>query len=156
VRRPYISKKLRAKVAAQSRHRCGYCLAPQSVFPIPLHIEHIDPFAEGGATAEPNLWLACPACNGHRGKRIYGRDPQTKRRVHLFNPRRQKWGEHFRLSDDYCRIIGITACGRATVEALKMNDDLAVTARGKWILAGEFPPEEYRRESERTKNHELR
>ncbi|OQY59936.1 MAG: hypothetical protein B6245_04170 [Desulfobacteraceae bacterium 4572_88] len=39
----------------------------------------------------------------------------------LFNPREQNWSEHFRRSDDGLHIIGLTAIGRATVNA-QMKD----------------------------------
>ncbi|MGI8668659.1 MAG: hypothetical protein ACR2J3_02300 [Aridibacter sp.] len=37
-------------------------------------------------------------------------------------------------------IIGKTSCGRATVYALKMNDDLQMNARTVWKLTKLFPP----------------
>lgn len=38
------------------------------------------------------------------------------------------------------RIIGITPCGRATVEALRLNHLLAVSARTVWARSGYHPP----------------
>jgi hypothetical protein len=35
-----------------------------------------------------------------------------------------------------------TACGRATIYALKMNDELQTTAHKIWKLTGLFPPED--------------
>ena len=35
--------------------------------------------------------------------------------MRLFDPRRQRWSEHFAWSDDGTRVIGRTPCGRATV-----------------------------------------
>jgi hypothetical protein len=60
--------------------------------------------------------------------------------VRLFNPRRQQWSRHFRWSDDGTVIIGLTACGRATIEALKLNNELAKQARALWRDAGIHPP----------------
>lgn len=42
---------LRAQIAAQARHRCGYCLTQEVVSGIPLTLEHIIPKALGGALA---------------------------------------------------------------------------------------------------------
>lgn len=49
----------------------------------------------------------------------------------LFNPRVAAWAQHFRWSEeDPCLIIGITDCGRATVNRLRLNDhDLVLIRR---------------------------
>jgi len=67
-------------------------------------------------------------------------DPLSGRRVRLFNPRRQQWKRHFRWSEDGTLIIGQTACGRATVIALNLNNLVAVTVRRNWVAAGWHPP----------------
>jgi hypothetical protein len=46
-------------------------------------------------------------------------DPVTDELTPLFNPRIDKWGDHFSLAEH--RILGITAIGRVTVAVLKMN-----------------------------------
>jgi hypothetical protein len=46
---------------------------------------------------------------------------QTGRRVPLFNPRRDRWHDHFRRSRDQVRLYGRTAIGRATVALLRLN-----------------------------------
>jgi hypothetical protein len=40
------------------------------------------------------------------------------------------------------QIMGLTACGRATVEALGMNNPRIVRARRLWVAAGWHPPVE--------------
>lgn len=60
----------------------------------------------------------------------------------LFNPRKQNWREHFEFSQDKTEIIGKTACGRATVESLQMNNFYQKTARTAWVEIGKFPPKE--------------
>jgi hypothetical protein len=69
-------------------------------------------------------------------------DPQTGRRVRLFDPRRQEWKRHFRWSDDGGRILGKTAAGRATVEALNVNRPRIVHIRLLWAAMGLHPPGE--------------
>lgn len=49
----------------------------------------------------------------------------------LFNPRAQRWEDHFGMSEDY-RIVGKTATGRASVELLRMNRPVAVEIR-QWL-----------------------
>jgi hypothetical protein len=87
-----------------------------------------------------NLWLACHRCNEFKGDRTTAVDPQTGETVALFNPRTQRWAAHFGWSMDGVYIVGLTPCGRATVEALRLNNTHVVEARGFWILAGLHPP----------------
>jgi hypothetical protein len=56
--------------------------------------------------------------------------------VPLFNPRQQSWIEHFRWSLDGTQILGLSATGRATIEALQMNNEYVVESRRFWVLAG--------------------
>ena len=133
-----LSEKLKRKVCQKSKNRCGYCLLPQSLNPNPLEIEHLLPTAKGGTDDEENLWLACRLCNGYKGVQTEAIDPKTAGSVALFNPKTQHWNEHFRWDDE--KIIGKTACGRATVQALKLNNEIILPVRKKWISAGWFPP----------------
>ena len=107
-----------------------------------LEIEHLLPIAEGGTDDEENLWLACRDCNSFKSSRIYVFDEETAQTTRLFNPRTQNWHEHFSLSEDKTIIKGITACGRATVIALRMNTEQAVYARTIWVKAGWYPPKD--------------
>jgi hypothetical protein len=138
----YVSKVLRRKVAEAARHRCGYCLTPQEISGAQMHVEHIIPLALGGTSEEENLWLACAWCNSYKGARAHGIDPLTGAEVPLFNPRTQRWTQHFRWSDDGAEIIGLTPCGRATVVALRLNNEYIVPARRNWARAGWHPPQE--------------
>jgi hypothetical protein len=45
----------------------------------------------------------------------------TGRMVGLFNPRLQRWDDHFAWTPDGLRIRGKTAAGRATVRTQRMN-----------------------------------
>lgn len=127
-----ISKRLAELVRQRADHRCEYCQASEWLSGQPCQIDHIQPRAGGGTTTVDNLCLACSACNGFKLDRVAAVDPETNERVGLFNPRQQVWFDHFKWSDDQTEIIGLTACGRATVAALKMNRPLAVAARAMW------------------------
>ncbi|MFQ5343337.1 MAG: HNH endonuclease [Anaerolineae bacterium] len=137
-----VPEKVRARIREEAGNRCGYCQVPQEIIPAPLEIEHLIPRVLGGSNDADNLWLACRMCNLYKRDRIHARDPQTRRQVRLFNPREQRWSRHFRWSDDGTQVIGLPACGRATVEALNLNNQYAVTARRNWVKAGLFPPTE--------------
>jgi hypothetical protein len=136
----YIPLALRQKVAETARHRCGYCRTPAALIGMPLDIEHIMPEAQGGSSDEDNLWLACPNCNQKKWMKTSAIDPQTGDVVILFNPRQQVWQDHFAWEDDGLYIIGVTAIGRATVEALDMNNAYIVHTRQVWIQWGLHPP----------------
>jgi hypothetical protein len=128
-------------VAQDSGYRCGYCLTSQEYTAMPMHIEHIIPIAAGGQTVEENLWLACPLCNGFKGAKSSGYDPHTGNIVRLYNPRQQNWNDHFDWSDNGLEVVGKTPAGRATVVALKLNNNFLMTARSRWSLAGWHPPQ---------------
>jgi hypothetical protein len=133
-----ISEKLKNKIRRQAKNRCGYCLLPQSLNPALLEIEHLLATANDGTDNEENLWLACRLCNGYKGIQFEAVDPESGKKVLLFNPRTQDWNEHFRWREE--KIVGKTACGRATVQSLKLNNDIILPVRKKWISAGWFPP----------------
>lgn len=137
-----IKKDLEQKIRGQAKERCGYCLNLQELIPYKLEIEHILPRASGGTSEEANLWLACRECNSHKAARIKAVDFLTNKTVRFFNPRKQKWRRHFEFSADKTNIVGKTACGRATVNALRMNSIWQKTARRAWLETGKFPPED--------------
>jgi HNH endonuclease len=137
-----IPKKLEAKLRAQAKNRCGYCLVPQKLVSYRLEIEHIFPIAKGGTDEEENLWLACRQCNLTKATKTHGFDPLSFVRVKLFNPREEIWHDHFAWSSGKTEVIGKTSCGRATVSALQLNGDLHRIARGFLKSTGIFPPNE--------------
>lgn len=136
-----IPAEIDRRVCEAAHNRCGYCLSPQHLVMARLEVEHIIPLAKGGTDDERNLWLACPICNGHKSDKTEAVDAETGVTVPLFNPRTQRWTEHFVWSGDGIRIIGTTAVGRATVAALHLSDDSdALEVRSYWVLAGWHPP----------------
>ena len=137
----YLPANLRRQVRKDAVNRCGYCLVPQNLMYGILEFEHILPRAAGGKTERGNLWLACRLCNGAKADQTSCRDPATGTVVPLFDPRRQIWREHFRWSRNGEQIVGLTTIGRATVEALELNNPIAVDLRRKWVSVGWHPPE---------------
>jgi 5-methylcytosine-specific restriction endonuclease McrA len=106
--RSYIARALREQIAADARHRCGYCLTSARIIGAPMEIDHIIPESLGGPTFRENLWLACSMCNDHKGNRIAAPDPRTGEVVRFFDPRRQVWSEQFEWSREGDVIIGRT------------------------------------------------
>jgi hypothetical protein len=80
------------------------------------------------------------SCNSYKNDAQVALDPETNQLVHLFNPRTQVWSEHFQWNSIGTHLLGLTPTGRATVERLKINRDLAVSARKRWVAAGWHPP----------------
>lgn len=140
--RPYISVEVARRVREAAQNRCGYCLSPQRLVMARLEIEHLIPVSKGGSSEESNLWLACPICNGYKADKTEAIDPETNESAPLFNARSQIWSEHFCWIENGLKMQGLTPSGRATIVALKLNDDPDVlTVRSYWILAGWHPPE---------------
>ena len=137
-----IPEKVRAQIRIQANNQCGYCLSLQKYVLGILEIEHIISQAAGGTDDEENLWLACRLCNAYKGIQTHAKDIITNRKIKLFNPRQQKWSRHFTWVNNGTQITGLTACGRATVLALQLNNPYAVTVRQAWVSAGWHPPTE--------------
>jgi hypothetical protein len=137
--RSAITPALKAAIRQEANYRCGYCLAEEVLMGVSLAIDHIVPLAAGGTDEPVNLWAACRQCNELKNSRTTAEDPQTGELVPLFNPRTQRWSEHFAWDADTYFILGITAIGRATVEALQINRIIMVRARQRWTHLG-WPP----------------
>lgn len=135
-----LSEVIRQLVRQRAGNRCEYCLSHQDYTMGRLQIDHVQPTAKGGTDSEENLCLACELCNQYKWAKTEAIDPETGDQVSLFNPRQQQWREHFDWNLDGTEIVGLTACGRATVIALNLNNRLAVVVRRNWVQAGWHPP----------------
>lgn len=135
-----VGPTLRRLVRERALNRCEYCLSPQSLIMGRLQIDHIIPLAMGGEDTEDNLCLACELCNQYKWTQVSAIDPETGISAALFHPRIQIWQDHFAWSSDGSRVIGRTPQGRATVDALRLNNELALRVRRNWVLAGWHPP----------------
>ena len=95
----------------------------------------------GGQTIIQNLALACAVCNNNKGSDLTTIDQTTEELIPLFNPRKQKWSDHFDFSG--AQIVGITVIGRATIRLLRMNDPDRVLLRRILREDGLYPPTEF-------------
>ena len=102
-------------------------------------MEHIIPRSRGGTDELANLALSCSACNLAKGAATSGSDPGSDETVRLFNPRPDRWDEHFAWAPDDVTLAGLTAIGAATVTRLNMNQPLQTAARPLWRRLGLFP-----------------
>jgi hypothetical protein len=135
----YLSESLRQRITERAHGRCEYCQT-QQVIVVSMEIDHIVPESAGGETALGNLCLACVGCNGFKLDFQSGIDPETGQEAPLFNPRVQRWNDHFQWSDDGLQVVGLTAIGCATAVRLRMNRDAVVNSRRRWVQAGWHPP----------------
>lgn len=126
-------------VAARAGYRCEYCHAPQAVSNSHFEVEHVQPISLGGGSDMQNLALSCPFCNVFKAVATHAVDPESAMLVALFHPRTHVWEEHFTIDLQTMHVVGLTPNGRATVERLRMNRELAILARGYWAMIGLFP-----------------
>jgi hypothetical protein len=126
-------------VRDRAENRCEYCRHSAEYTCAPFECEHVVPRSRGGGDSPDELAWACRACNYHKSSKTHARDSITNRLVPLFNPRRQRWVDHFRWSDDKFTIVGRTPSGRATVAALQMNRPEIVNLR-RVLVAHDLQP----------------
>jgi hypothetical protein len=92
----------------------------------------------GGETTAENLALACVSCSLRKGARQELEDVETGEVVTFFNPRQQKWLEHFAWEG--VEVVGVTATGRAVVRVLDLNRLTVLAIRTEEQLLGRHPP----------------
>lgn len=137
-----VNSELREKIEQRDKKCCQYCFTTEDNCGLKMHIDHIIPQSLGGGTIPENLCLACFSCNVYKGAKQTWKDPKTQKSVPLFNPLQQNWSEHFDWDESKTKITGLSSCGRATIDALKMNNPTVVNARKRWVSAGWHPPKD--------------
>ncbi len=133
----WIPAALRAIVRRRARGHYEYCGIHEDDVIAPHEPDHVIAGQHGGHTTAKNLAFACHHCNRFKGTNIASVDPESGQSVFLFNPRRDKWLEHFKLENG--RIIGLTVTGRATALLLKMNLPERIESRELLQRAGRYP-----------------
>jgi 5-methylcytosine-specific restriction endonuclease McrA len=136
----FISSKTRRKVFERAKGFCEYCRSDSRFSGSSFEVEHILPESVGGNSELENLALACHGCNLFKSNKTEFFDSATEKTVRLFNPRIDDWTEHFAWSSDFTEMVGLTAIGRATIEALKLNREGLVNKRKMAFKYGEHPP----------------
>ena len=82
-------------------------------------------------------------CNLAKGARIDAVDPVTGQRVAFFNPRDDKWNDHFQWSEDFLEVEARTATGRVTILALDLNRRKLQNLRRVLIRSELHPPTDH-------------
>jgi hypothetical protein len=127
---------LQKLVWLRAKSRCEYCQFPADVALLPFQIDHIIAEKHGGTTVSDNLALSCERCNSHKGPNIAGY--LDGRHVRLFNPRRDRWSDHFAWNGAY--LVGKTEIGKVTIDVLAINLRYRVAIRTALIEEGILPP----------------
>src|SRR5207249_4743403 len=95
-RRRAMTGAVRDAVRTRAADRCEYCLLRQADLPFAVfHVEHIVARQHGGTDELDNLAYACQQCNLAKGPNLSSIDPADGQPTWVFNPRRQRWEEHF-------------------------------------------------------------
>ena len=137
----YIPVELQQQIRTQFANCCAYCHTIEALTVTTFEYEHITPRSAGGQTVFKNLCLACPTCNRYKASRQDAIDPTTQEHVPLFHPQQQQWIEHFTWNEDHTELVALSAMGRATIVALKMNRPQIIRVRQMWVKLGEHPPQ---------------
>jgi hypothetical protein len=141
-----ISDEIRQIIRERAKYICEYCHSSERLSANRFTIDHVIPKSLGGSDETNDLALACRRCNERRYNFVAGLDPETQAIVPLFNPRQQKWEDHFVWIGQGVVIEGITPIYRATCLRLDLNDmrylenDSIRATRRFWIKTGLHPP----------------
>src|SRR5438045_758272 len=115
----YVSVDLRRFVTQRAEEICEYCLIAEEDTFLGCQLDHVIGEKHGGATETDNLANACTFCNQAKGSDIGSLHCETGEFTRFFNPRTDRWSEHFVLSGS--RIEPLTAIGAVTARILVLN-----------------------------------
>ncbi len=138
--RIHIPNQLRRLVVERANERCEYCLIHQDDAPDTHQIDHIIAIrhgGHGGQTISENLACACSLCNHFKGTDFGTIDPTSGVVKLLFNPRAQRWQDHFALRG--ASVVGLTPIGETTIKLLHLNDDDRLLEREVLIAENRYP-----------------
>ncbi|MEZ4775028.1 MAG: HNH endonuclease signature motif containing protein [Bacteroidia bacterium] len=133
----HISKLIRKLVIERAGNRCEYCRIPQAITNYDFHIEHIIGIQHGGENSLENLAWCCAFCNWKKGPNIATILDGEKQIIPLFNPRSQKWFDHFETRGGH--ITAKTDIGKATIKLLEFNLPERIEIRDVLTQAGYYP-----------------
>ena len=133
----HVPAALRRQVWERASGLCEYCLLHERDDWVSFQIEHIVSKKHGGHTHLSNLALACLDCNVAKGSDLGSVTRPTGRLIPFFNPRQEKWTNHFRLSEH--RVVPLTETGEVTCRILGFNSRNRLLKRQLIALSGNYP-----------------
>jgi hypothetical protein len=132
----YIPDSLRRLVYSRAQSLCEYCYIEDRYTGKTHEVDHIYAEKHDGLTVAENLCLSCLTCNRNKGSDLCSIDPATGEITRLFHPRRDRWKDHFTLSNG--EIQGITPQGRVTAKILQLNIPERLAERRALIRIGRY------------------
>jgi hypothetical protein len=133
----YIPEALRRSVISRAQGLCEYCLIHEEDTFFGCEIDHIISEKHGGPTEGANLAYACFVCNHRKGSDIASILWPQSSLVRFYNPRTDRWSEHFRLRG--ARIEPLTQVGEVTARIFGFNDAERILEREALMRARRYP-----------------
>jgi hypothetical protein len=134
----HVSHELRGLVSARAEHLCEYCLIHEDDTFFGCEVDHVISVKHGGPTEAGNLAYACVFCNRQKGSDIGSILWRTGEFVRFFNPRTDRWAEHFALNGTV--IESLTPIGEVTARILDLNASDRILERQALIASNKYPP----------------
>jgi hypothetical protein len=131
-----ISAALRQLVAERAYHVCEYCLVHEADVYHGCEVDHVISVKHGGMAISENLAYACFHCNRHKGTDLGSINRKTGQLVRFFNPRLDRWKEHFYLTEG--RIDALTEVGEVTSRLLEFNHPERLAFRKLLMETGRY------------------
>ena len=133
----YVGVELRRLVIVRAKRVCEYCLIHEDDTFFGCEVDHVISEKHGGLTEAENLAFACFNCNRRKGSDVGSITSITREFVRLFNPRTDRWADHFFL--DEVMINGKTDNGDVTARLLGFNDIDRTIERSALRDVGRYP-----------------
>ena len=115
---------------------CEYCLIAEADTFYGCEVDHIISLKHSGSSEPDNLAYACALCNRAKGTDI-GSISTSGEFTRFFNPRTDRWTEHFRL--EQATIRPLTTIGEVTARIFGFNDSARLHEREEMIQFGTYP-----------------
>lgn len=135
----YIPLALRRLVATRANQLCEYCLMHEDDTYFGCQVDHVISEKHGGPTNPENTAYACSFCNRSKGSDIGSLIWRTNQFVRFYNPRIDRWSDHFRLNG--ITILALTEIGEVTVKILDLNHIDRLFEREELQRQGLYPPQ---------------
>ncbi len=132
-----ISSALKRRVFERASGLCEYCLIHDRDAWFGHQIDHIISRKHGGGTTFANLALACMDCHLAKSSDPVSLTSRDGNPIPFFNPRQDRWAEHFNLNEH--RIESIGEPGAATCRILGFNLSKRLMERRALLLKEHYP-----------------
>lgn len=124
-------------MAERAYRVCEYCLVHEDDLYHGCEVDHIRSVKHDGLTETDNLAFACFHCNRHKGSDLGSISRQSGTLVRFFNPRTDRWTDHFHALDG--KLIGLTEIGEVTARLLEFNHPERLAHRRALAEVGRYP-----------------